>query len=123
MQKTKAVLVVEDDEALNEVVCRYVSMAGYEVCSALDGSAALQSARENSLRLVLLDLMLPDTTGYDICQLLKADERTRGVPIVMVTALNDDASRRRCLACGASAYLTKPFDPDCLIQTIRRWAA
>src|SRR5208283_2566412 len=104
-------------------VCNYVTMAGYEVRAALDGGSALQAALEHLPKLVLLDLMLPDTSGFDVCEQLKRNPRTCQVPVVMMTALDDEESRRHGFACGASAYLTKPFDPDHLIQTIRRWAA
>jgi DNA-binding response OmpR family regulator len=123
MQESREILVVEDDEVLNSVVCRYVSIAGYDCRPALDGGAALHAIEESPPRLVLLDLMLPDISGFDICKQLKSDPRTSKVPVVMVTSLSDDESRRQGMACGASAYLTKPFDPDQLIQTIQRWAA
>jgi DNA-binding response OmpR family regulator len=110
MDQKQDVLVVEDDEALNSIVCRFVKLAGFTVRGALDGESAFRAIEERLPSLVLLDLMLPDTTGFAICQQLKHTDRT---------AMADDESRKRGLACGAVAYLTKPFDPDQLIGMIR----
>jgi two-component system sensor kinase FixL len=119
MAQIAEVLVVEDDAALNGVICRFVQAAGFTTRSALDGNSALREVRENPPAIILLDLMLPDTSGFDICEELKKDGRTSSVPVVMVTALNDDESREHGFAVGAIAYLTKPFDPDQLIDMIR----
>lgn len=119
MGPNRDVLVVEDDKAINIVLCRFLQKVGFTVRSALNGSSALEEARSSPPLLVLLDLMLPDISGFDVCEELKRDERTRSVPIVMVTAMVDDESRERGMACGAVAYLTKPFDPDQLIGTVK----
>jgi DNA-binding response OmpR family regulator len=122
MEQSRDVLVVDDDKAINIVLCRFLQKVGFTVRSALNGTAALEEARSSPPLLVLLDLMLPDISGFDVCEELKRDERTRSVPIVMVTAMVDDESRERGLACGAVAYLTKPFDPDQLIGTVKTLA-
>jgi DNA-binding response OmpR family regulator len=123
MAQSTEVLVVEDDAALNGVICRFVQAAGFTTRSALDGNSALREVRERTPSIILLDLMLPDTSGFDICEELKKDEKTSSVPVVMVTALNDDESRERGFTVGAIAYLTKPFDPDQLIDVIRLHSA
>ncbi|HEX4124606.1 MAG TPA: response regulator [Tepidisphaeraceae bacterium] len=117
------VLVVEDDATVNKLVCRCVQMAGFAVRSALTGTAALRAAEERAPAIVLLDLMLPDTTGFDVCEAIKRNEKTRDAVVVMVTALDDDESRSRGLACGAAEYLVKPFHPTQLIETVQRYAA
>ena len=123
MEQTRNVLVVEDDTALNKLICRYFRMAGYSVHSALDGMSALREALAHPPLIVLLDLMLPDTTGFEVCRALKQDERTCSVPVVMVTALTDEESRRHGMECGAVEYVVKPFDPDMLIETVKKHAA
>ncbi|HWP39419.1 MAG TPA: response regulator [Tepidisphaeraceae bacterium] len=117
------VLVVEDDAAINELVGAYVQLAGYEYRRALDGGSGLRQAQQHPPGLVLLDLMLPDADGFEVCRQLKRDRRTASVPVIILTALNDEHSRRRGLECGAADYLTKPFDPDRLIDLIRRHAS
>jgi len=117
------VLVVEDDESMNKLLCHYVSLGGHSVRSALDGVSAFLAMRTQAPTLVLLDLMLPDTTGFEICSRLKSDDHTQSAVVIMVTALDDDESRRRAMECGAVEYLVKPFCPDHLIETIRKYAA
>ena len=114
------VLVVEDDTQINELVGAYVQVAGYTYRPALDGATALRSARAHPPALVILDLMLPDTDGFEVCRQLKGDATTASVPILMLTALDRDEQRQRGLACGAIAYMTKPFNPDQLIDAIRK---
>ena len=118
----REVLVVEDDPELNEMVCAYASLAGFSIRSALNGADALAEIERSAPAAIVLDLMLPDMSGFDICDRLKGVIRTRQIPIIILTALDSDASRLRGKQCGAAAYLTKPFDPDELMQTIRRHA-
>jgi DNA-binding response OmpR family regulator len=122
MDRKYDVLVVEDDAALNRLICHFVGLAGHSVHSALDGGSALLAAEEHPPALVLLDLMLPDITGFEVCQELKRNQRTRAVTVVMITALGDEESRRRGMECGATEYLVKPFDPDLLIETVKKYA-
>jgi len=116
------VLVVEDDAAVNSLVGAYVEIAGFKYRPALDGGTAIQEAINDVPSLVVLDLMLPDTDGFEVCRRLKHDQRTADVPVVMLTALNDEQSRRKGLECGAVEYLTKPFDPDRLLEAIKHHA-
>ena len=116
------VLVVEDDEQINELVGAYAQIAGFGYRRALDGAEALRAAQEAPPALIILDLMLPDTDGFEVCRLLKTDLKTAAVPIVMLTALNGEEQRRRGLACGAAHYMTKPFNPDRLIEQIQATA-
>ena len=113
------VLVVEDDRELNELIGAYVQIAGFRYHAALDGAAALREARARLPALVVLDVMLPDTDGFEVCRQLKSDQTTRQIPIVMLTALDREDSRAKGLQCGAVEYLTKPFDPDRLMTVIR----
>ena len=113
------VLVVEDDTQINELVGAYVQIAGYEYRAALDGASALAAVRERLPSLIILDLMLPDTDGFEIARKLKGDEKTAAVPILMLTALDRDEQRKRGMDAGAVKYMTKPFDPDQLINAIR----
>jgi two-component system phosphate regulon response regulator PhoB len=113
------VLVVEDDTQINELVGAYVQIAGYEYRSALDGAAALAAVKERLPSLIILDLMLPDTDGFEVARKLKSDEKTASVPIVMLTALDRDEQRKKGMDAGAVRYMTKPFDPDQLIDAIR----
>jgi two-component system response regulator ResD len=116
------VLVVEDDPEINELVGAYAQIAGFEYRRALDGSTALAEVSRRAPSVIVLDVMLPDLDGFEICRRIKSDgpAAAAGVPVIFLTALQDDASRRRGMECGAADYLTKPFDPDRLIETLER---
>ncbi len=114
------VLVVEDDTQINELIGAYVQIAGYGYRSALDGAAALAAVRERLPALIILDVMLPDTDGFEIAKQLKRDAKTASVPILMLTALDRQEQRERGLEAGAVKYMTKPFDPQQLIDAIRQ---
>jgi DNA-binding response OmpR family regulator len=118
----KSVLVVEDDRDVNELVGAYAQICGFEYRAALTGQSALEEAHSRTPALVILDLMLPDVNGFEVCRRLKSDEQTRAVPIIMLTAMTGDENRQRGEACGAVDYLTKPFNPDQLIESISRHA-
>ena len=119
LTKNRDVLVVEDDREINELVGAYVQIAGFEYLSALDGASAIAEAREKLPSLIVLDLMLPDTDGFEVCRKLKSEAQTAQIPIVMLTALSDEEHQRKGRECGASEYITKPFDPDRLMAAIR----
>jgi twitching motility two-component system response regulator PilG len=70
--------------------------------------------------LILLDVMLPDLDGFEVCRRLKSDQTTRSIPVIIFTALDRDEYRSRGQQCGAAAYVTKPFDPERLMETIRQ---
>jgi len=117
-----SVLVVEDDREINELVGAYAQIAGFEYRAALDGATALREAHRRVPAAVVLDLMLPDMDGFEICSRLKSEDDTRSVPVIILTALGGEANRRKGEQCGASEYLTKPFDPDSLMAALARHA-
>ena len=119
---TRDVLVVEDDPEINQLVGAYAGLAGLNYRGAMTGEAALEELRRSPPALVVLDVMLPDLDGFEICRRIKGVPGTSQVPVIMLTAMDADDSRQRGLACGACAYLTKPFDPDALIEAIERHA-
>lgn len=113
------VLVVEDDPDLNEMIGAYVELAGFPYHAAHTGAEALRALRAGAPGMVLLDLMLPDLDGFEVCKRLRDDDDRSEVPVVVVSALCDQASRQRARELGARAFLAKPFDPDELIAVIR----
>ena len=120
------VLVVEDDREINELVGAYAQIAGFEYRSALNGGDALQQVRRKAPALIVLDLMLPDLDGFEVCRRVRAEAQATGKPIpviIILTALDGAKSRQQGLECGAVDYLTKPFDPDQLMQVIAKHAS
>src|SRR5689334_10458537 len=95
------VLVVEDDPEMNELVGAYVGIAGFPYRAAFDGGAALEEVRRNPPALMVLDLMLPDQSGLEVCHQVKEQPQGRRVPIIILTALDSEESRRKGRECGA----------------------
>jgi DNA-binding response OmpR family regulator len=118
----RSVLVVEDDPEINQLVGAYAQLAGFEYRPALNGATALSEAHDHPPAAVILDLMLPDIDGFEICRRLKDEPDTHDVPVIILSALSGEKNIQRGRELGASEYLTKPFDPDQLMQAIARHA-
>jgi two-component system phosphate regulon response regulator PhoB len=112
------ILVVDDERDITALVAYHLAKAGYRVTTASTGSAALEAARAERPDLVVLDLMLPGRSGFDVLDELRRDEATREAGIIVLTARRDEADRIKGLAGGADDYLTKPFSPDELVLRI-----
>jgi DNA-binding response OmpR family regulator len=113
-------LIVEDDPDLAEVLATYLVHWGFDPAVLTQGRPAAAWARAHRPALILLDLMLPDVDGYDICQELKLDRATNLIPIIMVTGRSEPEDRVRGLRVGANAYLPKPFQEDQLHDLVTR---
>ncbi len=108
--KKQKVLIVDDEEMNLKLLSAILTNNGYEYDMAKNGYEALQKVREFIPDLILLDIMMPEMDGYEVCRRLKADSSTQNIPIIMITALADRESRIKGLDSGASDFLTKPFD-------------
>ena len=115
----QSVLVVEDEEDIMEVIRFNLEKEGYEVNQALSGEKALQVIENNLPSLILLDLMLPGINGLDLCRIFKQNERTKAIPVIMLTAKSEDADIVAGLEMGAEDYITKPFSPRVLVARVR----
>jgi DNA-binding response OmpR family regulator len=111
------VLVVDDEKPIRALLRMYLTEAGYTVAEAPDGRAALDQVRRGGIDLVLLDLMLPEIDGLDVCRRLR--ETNGQIPIIMITARDDEASRIAGLEVGADDYVTKPFSPREVVARVR----
>jgi len=118
------ILVVEDQDSIRRMIEALVQARGYEVTAVATGTKAIDVAATDPPDLVLLDLMLPGQhDGFEVCQRLRSDPATRSVPVVIISALDDDDSRTRAAEAGATAYYTKPFSPIALLKEIDRLRA
>ena len=114
-EQKKKILLVDDEPDLVQLVSLRLQAAGYEVEVAYDGQQALDQVKKVKPDLIILDLMLPKMDGYKVCRLLKFDERTRNIPILIFTARAQVEDVTLASECGADAYLTKPFDAQTLL--------
>jgi two-component system phosphate regulon response regulator PhoB len=112
------VLVVDDEPELVALVSYHLKNSGYRIMTAGDGAAAIAIATTDPPSIVVLDLMLPDMTGFEVLNALRAAPATRDVAVLMLTALREDTDRIRGLSMGADDYLTKPFNPEELVLRV-----
>jgi len=113
------ILVVEDDRSIQMVLeLVFTRMAKCTVKVASDGTEGLEMIQKEKPDVVLLDLMMPGMDGFEVCQRAKADEATRQIPIIFLTAQPQPASVARAMSLGAAGYLVKPFDPIKIIDQV-----
>ena len=115
------VLVVEDDPTIREVVQALLESMGNAVVAVADGLAALEHIQAGDVDLILLDLMLPDVNGLDLCLRLRGHESGAYLPIIMLTALSGEADRHAGFAAGADDYIAKPFEAGELLDRVDVW--
>ncbi len=116
------VLVVDDDEVIRQLITINLELEGFEVYEAVDGFDALRKAAELRPSVITLDVMMPRMDGWDAAARLRSDPETADVKVVLLSARAQEADVRRGTRLGVDAYLTKPFDPDDLVEVVRRLA-
>ena len=115
---SKNILVVEDDLDIRELISFNLANEGHQVFEANDGEVGIDKARNNNPDLILLDLMLPGIQGLDVCRIIKSDQETKEIPIIMVTAVGQEEDIVKGLETGADDYITKPFSIKVLIARV-----
>jgi DNA-binding response OmpR family regulator len=115
----KLILLVEDEPDIVKLVTHYLEKDGFEVEAALTGPQGLVAIRRRKPSAVILDVMLPDLDGYEVCKRIRSDPATAQVPIIMLTAKGDETARVVGLELGADDYVTKPFSPKELLARLR----
>ncbi|HEY9724302.1 MAG TPA: response regulator [Oscillatoriaceae cyanobacterium] len=115
----KKILVVDDEPDINLILTTFLEASGFETFSAKDGIEAVELARSEHPDLVILDVMMPELDGFQVARLLRSDDRTSGMRVLMLTARNQQSDRFWGMDSGASAYLGKPFELSEVLATIR----
>lgn len=110
------ILIIEDEESIAELEKDYLELSGFDVQIERDGDAGLQTALTQDLDLLILDLMLPGTDGFEICRLVREQ---KDIPVIIVSAKKDDIDKIRGLGLGADDYMTKPFSPSELVARVK----
>ncbi|HEX2025171.1 MAG TPA: response regulator [Actinomycetota bacterium] len=116
------VLAADDDPVILRLIEVNLTLEGFHVDTAAGGADVLARARATDPQVILLDVMMPGMTGWDVARRLKEDGVTSGIPIVFLSARTQEEDRRRGEELGVAAYVSKPFDPTELVETIRRVA-
>lgn len=114
------VLVVEDSVAQQQMISDLLKKSGLKVAVANDGVEALEQMQQNRPDLVVLDIVMPNMNGYEVCRRLKADPKTQNVPVVMCSSKGEEFDRYWGMKQGADAYIAKPFQPTELIGTVKQ---
>lgn len=117
------ILVAEDERDIRELIGFTLRFAGYEVVTVGNGEEAVEAARVELPDLILMDVRMPKMTGYEACEIMKADPAISNIPVVFLSAKGQDSEIRTGLAAGATEYLLKPFAPDELTQRVRELLA
>ena len=113
------ILIVEDEKNIVEALTYSLTKQGFRVLVAIDGAAAIELARREAPDLVLLDWMLPEVDGLEVCRQLKRESRTAQIPVIMLTVKSDETDKVLGLEMGADDYVTKPFSPRELLARVR----
>jgi twitching motility two-component system response regulator PilG len=116
--KKGRILVVEDEESLLMLERILLSSKGYTVTGVMDGKAALEEIRTNRPDLVILDIMLPEIDGFEVCRQIKENQETSNIPVVMLTAKKSNQDVTHGMLVGADAYITKPFKSAKVMEVI-----
>ncbi len=112
------ILVVDDEVYIVHILDFSLGMEGYEVVTALDGEQAIEKANAEHPDLIVLDIMMPKLDGYETCKRLKADEATRNIPVILLSAKGRNIDQKIGFEVGADDYITKPFSPRKLVERI-----
>ena len=117
---TQSILVADYEPSILLSLQFLLQKAGYEVRLAHNGEEVIQAVEQSTPDLLLLDAMMPQRDGYDVCQTIRADPRWTSLPIIMLTAKSRDVERQKGMALGATDYVTKPFSTRDLVATVRK---
>ena len=117
----KTVLYVEDNEYNRKIVRQLFSRTRYRLIEAVDGEDGIAAAQRELPNLILMDVQLPKISGLDATRALKADARTKDIPIIVITSFALSGDRERAAEAGASSYLAKPYSPRELLELVRQY--
>jgi DNA-binding response OmpR family regulator len=118
----KKIVLIEDDEFIREMYETEIGAAGFKVSAFGTGKEGLAAIRSETFDLLLLDIMLPDTNGLDILKMIKADEKTKGLKVVLLTNLGQDSVMKEGFSLGADGYLVKvSYNPDQVVAEVKNF--
>lgn len=113
------ILIVDDVPDNIRLLSRILVKRGYQTRKALNGTMALTAIQASKPRLILLDVQMPDMSGYELCKILKSEPENHHIPIIFLSANDENSAKRKALEIGAADYVTKPFNIEKLVDTIK----
>ncbi len=113
----KCILIADDEQNIRLLVRRFLS-GKFTILEASDGAQAVDMAHQHKPDLILMDILMPNIGGYDACSMIKNDQLTKRIPVVMLTGLGFELNKKFAKVIGADGYITKPFTPEQLLDTI-----
>jgi DNA-binding response OmpR family regulator len=116
--RRRRILLVDDEPSITKTVGKRLEIAGYEVLIAMDGEDGLTKAQLGNPDVIILDLMMPKKSGFEVCAALKQDPKHKHIPIIIFTGKGMDMDEKLCREIGANAYVSKPHDAKTLIEVI-----
>ncbi|NLO90731.1 MAG: response regulator [Elusimicrobia bacterium] len=121
MADKKKILIIEDSKELGNALKGVLELEGFDVLWATDGVAGLEQATHNKPALILLDLMLPKLSGFDVCKMLKTNAVTWRIPVVVMSTLSKPEQVDRAKEMGANHFIKKPYDLDAVIEEVKKF--
>lgn len=112
------ILLCEDNDDIRKMLAMRLEVVGYTVLQARDGEEGLGIIKQQQPELVIMDLMMPKMTGFEVCRMVKFDEMYKDIPIIVLSALDQQRDREKALEAGADAYFIKPFDLELLLNKV-----
>ncbi|MFA6636686.1 MAG: response regulator [Candidatus Omnitrophota bacterium] len=119
MAENRKILLSEDNDDIRKMLAMRLEVVGYTVLQARDGEEALDTAKKENPDLIILDLMMPKLSGFEVCRMLKFDDVHKNIPIIVLSALDQQRDREKAVEAGADAYFIKPFDLELLQNKIK----
>lgn len=120
MDNSKKKILIVDDQKLNTMILAKILKPEYDVLVALNGSDGLEIAESQLPDLILLDVLMPDTDGYEVLEKLKASDNTKNIPVIFISGLDSNEDEEKGLSLGAAGYVAKPFDEDTVISSVEK---
>jgi len=114
------ILLIEDEQEASKDIANFLQRQGYVVVCAYNATEALKSLKEDRFDLAIVDLILPDINGQDLCALIRHDKRTQKLPIIVSTGLSDQSTEELCRKLGANVFLSKPYSVEDLLKAIKQ---
>jgi CheY-like chemotaxis protein len=118
--KRAKILIVDDSKSIRKLLSVVLKNGKHVIIEAGDGNEALEKARNERPDLILLDVIIPGKDGIRVCREIKADKRTKDIPVIVITSDTSDETRQKAISSGAAAFITKPFEPKEIREAVKK---